>query len=350
MKFAALGRTRWLYDAIRCCVEHGHDLRLIGTCPAAPEYDVLPEHFESLARESGCPYFCDTTLHRPQYLALIAESEAEIAISVNWLTIIGEEVIDRFPHGVINAHAGDLPRYRGNACPNWAIIAGEEFVVVTLHQMTPELDAGPVLLQRRFPLDRETYIGDVYDFMDRNIPDMFATVLDGLENGSIEPHPQRVEEVTPLRCYPRRPEDSVLCWSEPAEHLARVVRASAEPFSGAFTYLEGERLTVWRAHPERVLYDVLGIPGQVTERRPTSGEVAVLTGKGFLVLEEVETERLGRVPASEVIRSTRARLGLNTTAELLRLSDPVQTLQKRIAALEAGSHPQQGKEPGEESA
>ena len=166
MKFAALGRTRWLYDSIPVAQARGHQCVLIATAAGSPEYPVNEGDFERLAGQLGCPFICDTNLDNPDHAAVMEKSGAEIAVSVNWPLLINKRSRDRFPRGVLNAHAGDLPRYRGNACPNWAILNGEQEVVVSIHEMVDELDAGPIFAQQRFQLTEETYVVDIYRWMD----------------------------------------------------------------------------------------------------------------------------------------------------------------------------------------
>ena len=223
MKFAALGRTHWLLDAIRAAAARGHQPVLIGTAEPMPEYRCTARDFERLAAELGCAFFAGTIVNTPDAVALAAASGAQVAISVNWPTIIGAEMRRVFRHGILNAHAGDLPRFRGNACPNWAIITGEPRVAITVHQMSDELDAGPVLLTRACPIDDTTYIADVYDFMTANIPDMLAEALDGLTAGTLVPRHQSLDPADALRCYPRRPEDGFLDFTRPADALGRLV-------------------------------------------------------------------------------------------------------------------------------
>ena len=333
MKVAALGRTQTLFGAIKSVAARGHEIVLIGTCPAAPEYSVTESDFEVLATEVGCPYFCDVAINRPEYLEMVRISGAEVAISVNWLTLIGAEMLGAFKHRVINAHAGDLPRYRGNATPNWAILNGESQVVVTLHQMAMALDAGAILLQRSIPLTSETYIGAIYDFFFEAVPEMFADLLDGLEQQTIVPRPQADDPALSLRCFPRLPVDSCIDWTQPAEQLARLVRASAEPFAGAYTFLGADKVTIWRAYADHLPYPYLGAPGQVAERRSNTSEVAILTGQDVLVLQEIETAAEGRKPASQIIRSMRARLGINVETEIAALRQQIVLLQNEIAAL-----------------
>lgn len=330
MRVAALGRTQWLYDSIARVAGSGHKVVLIGTSPEAPEYTVKEDDFARLARDLDCAFFTDPVLNRAEYLSLLRDTKADVAISVNWLTRIGKQIIDQFKYGIVNAHAGDLPRYRGNAAPNWAILAGEGKVVVTLHQMAEELDAGPILLQRELVLTNATQIGGVYRFITANVPEMFVEVLDELERRTLVPRPQPTDPAVSLRCFPRMPRDGEIDWRQSAEHLAKLVRASSEPFGGAYTFLGSVKLVVWQAEADCLPYPHLGVPGQVIERRPDTGEVVALTGDGVLVLKEVETASGGRARPCDVVKSTRARLGLDVAERMADLERRIRELETRF--------------------
>ena len=333
MRFAALGRTHLLYAAIEACVAAGHECVAIATAAPAPGYLRNEADFRDLASRLGCVFRdCGSRFDAEEQSAL-ARAQADIAISVNWPVILPQETRDMFPQGVLNAHAGDLPRYRGNACPNWAMLNGESEVIVVVHAMVDDLDAGPVLLRRGFPLDEQTYIGDVYAFLERAVPELFVEALSAIAAGSARWEAQPEDSTLALRCFTRRPEDGLISWDRPAVELARLVRASAEPLTGAFAYLDGRRITIWRARAEAAV-GLQGVPGQVAAVRP-SGEVAVLTGDGLLVIETVEPEAIdslvgstatGRRRAGDLIRSSRQRFD-GPAAMLLRL-------QARVAALE----------------
>jgi len=329
MRVAAFGRTHWLYDSIRACAKAGHQIVLIGTSPAESEYSKTQEDFKGLSEEMGCEFFCDKVINRQEYIQMLRQSGAEVAISVNWQVMIGQEILEQFKYGVINAHAGDLPRFKGNACPNWAILLGEEKVVLTLHLMDVNLDGGQILLQREFPLRSDTHIGEVYQFMSKNIPSMFVEVLDGLTSRTIVPRAQPDDFTLWLRCFPRLPQDGEMDWNRSAIELYRLVRANSEPFAGAYSFIGTEKIIIWRAYPEKLAYPYLGVPGQVVEIRHKTGSIAVLTGEGILVLEEIEMATGGRCTASDLIKSTRIRLGLDLARALMNLDD-------RIAQLERG--------------
>lgn len=320
-----------LVETARVLHGRGHDVVLV-VAPEGPQYAANAEEFGALADELGCPFLAARTLATAEVLTVLRGSGADVAISVNWPTIVPAPVFAAFRHGILNAHAGDLPRHRGNATINWAILTAEAEVVVTVHVMDAGLDSGPVLAKRRFPLDELTYVAEVQAFCDAAVPEMFLEVVDGLAEGSLTPVPQPGRADESLRCFPRVPADGWIDWSLDAVQLARLVRAVAEPFDGAYTMAGGDRLTIWRAHAEDLPYRHLGVPGQVVERRRATGEVAILTGAGILVLERVQTARVGIVNPDEVLRSTRQRIGLHVPTV-------IEDLSRRVAALEDRADP-----------
>lgn len=265
MRVAVLGRSNLLLQTARLLHAEGHEIGLVGTCRAEAFYRTDESAFEAFADEVGALFFNDARINSPERVADLRTSDCEIAVSVNWLTILREAACTAFPRGVLNAHAGDLPRFRGNACPNWAILVGEPHVGLCIHQMEPdELDNGAVLLRDRFPLDANTYIGDIYKWLERRVPEMFLETVNRLERGTIEATPQPTDPKATLRCYPRRPADARISWHADAETISRLVRASSRPFDGAFCFLEGERrVTVWRATIAPSETPFLAVPGQL---------------------------------------------------------------------------------------
>lgn len=310
MRIVALGRTSFLYNTIQLLRSNGHKIVLIGTSDPAPEYNVRVEDFYNLALEIGVPFFNDANINKEEIIAELRGVKADIAVSSNWLTLMGAEVLNTFPMGVLNFHGGGLPRYRGNACPNWAILKGEKEAILTIHQMIPELDAGPVVIQKPFSLTEETLIGDFYAFAEQEVPKMFLEAIEGLQSGTITPISQPKSHDMILRCYPRIPADSFMDWNQDACYLDRLVRASSEPFGGAYTYFKGRRLTIWKSGIGSFSYPSLYIPGQVIWRSDSTGEVGIATGNGILVLKEIQLLNESRTKAAKVVKSNRDRLGM----------------------------------------
>ena len=330
MKVAALGRTKFLLGAVRALRAAGHEIVLVGTCAAAPEYGVGVEEFRSLAEGMGAGFFNDPGINAPEILALLRNSGAEVAVSVNWPTVLQKEAIGVFPYGVLNSHFGDLPRYRGNACPNWAILMGESRLGLCIHLMEPEaLDSGAVLIQEYLPLTDATTIGEIYAFAERRVPELFAVAVNGLATGRLTPIPQPQEPERALRCYPRIPSDSLIDWRQDAQTLCRLIRASSAPFAGAYTYLNGAKLIVWQARIDAHACPSLAVPGQVLWRDICNGETGVATGNDVLVLQAVSFAGAEPQSPARIIPSARTRLGMVMEDEIAALKQSLAELRQK---------------------
>jgi len=306
MRLAILGRTGWLLAAARRLQAAGHEIAFVATAEAPPEYTAAPTDFRELAKSVDAPFITDPDINAPQTLAVLREARADIAVSVNWPRLIRAEACAAFPRGILNAHAGDLPRYRGNACPNWSIINNEDNVGLCVHAMDPNaVDAGPIYARDRFALSDQTYIGDVYAWLDEAVPALFVTAVERAVDPDFIPEDQALSPLRPLRAHPRRPEDGLIDWSASAEAICRLVRASSRPFAGAFSHLEGSRrVTIWRARIARLEYDLAAVPGQIMGRGPDGG-VLVACGTGALELEDAQMDDGSALPAANRYRLTR---------------------------------------------
>lgn len=332
MKFAVIGRTQMLCETARLFAQRGHSLVLVATGKAAPEYTAGPEDFARLARENGAVFLQGLGLG--QHVDTIRQAGAEIAISMNWPAILGDDILALFPHGVLNAHPGDLPRYRGNACPNWAMLNGESEVVLTIHKMAAgSLDSGDILLKGRIPLADETTIGQLYQALEDMMPPLYLQAAEGLLNGSLAPTPQSTDPAKILRVFPRLPQDGLIDWRRDATYIGRLIRASGPPFAGAYTYFEGARLTVLAAVPGQFAVPSLAAPGQVVGIDRDAGTVCVAAGDGFVTLGRVVYNNREYVRPAALILSMRARLGLQAADELAALRAEVAGLRTQLDAL-----------------
>lgn len=300
MNIAILGRTSLLLDTAEKLLELGNKIGLVWTSRAEAYYGVGEDGFRRLARAAGADFHSGGGLGRTENLQYLRSFGFDAAVSVNWPTRIPPAVFDCFRHGILNCHAGDLPRYRGNACPNWAILNGESHVGFCIHRMDEGLDTGPVICRDRFPLGDDTYIGEVQAWVRMRAADMFVEALEGLETGRLTPQPQPSDPTLSLRCYPRRLEDSRLHWDWPVEQLYRMVRASSRPFLGAFCFLENQtRVTVWRAAPDPGTGPFLAVPGQVCTSVENDPVIACGDGMLRLIDVELEMEPGGRIGGEE---------------------------------------------------
>lgn len=285
MKVAIIGRGQALYDTAIRLKEAGHEIGVIITAKAAPEYTRNEHDFDKLARTLGVPFFVALV---PSFIeGEFTEKElrgCEIGVSINWPWIIGAEPISWFKHGILNAHMGDLPRYRGNACASWAILNGEDLVVITIHKMVGgQLDYGKVICHSVWALPDDMYVGDIYQAFEDNVPDLFLLALSlldrdpGYEEKYVTP-----DDPNGFRCYPRMPQDGFIDWFQSAEHIHRLIRASGAPFKGAYTYqIVGDHLKKLIILESYVIGKPLAdkaVPGSIMENNGQTGESRVYCG------------------------------------------------------------------------
>lgn len=327
MRIAILGRTQMLMKTIELILKQNkHDIVLIGTCKASPEYTVTEKDFERIAQKYNIPFFCNFRINSAEINQLISEAKPDIGISMNWLTVINEKTIGLFRYGILNAHPGDLPRYRGNACPNWAILNGEKEIAITIHYMIAnELDAGDIVEKDYYVLQENDDITKIYSYMEQSIPKLFIKSMDKIEQG-VGAKPQIHEKKYILRCYPRKPEDSFISWDMSIYQIERVVKASSKPFSGAYTFFDKYKIRIYKCIVKQYDIDVLVVPGQVIgiNKLENTIEVAAVDGSVLIVESEVENEDL---QITDIITSVRNRLNFS-------VQDMLYELDKRLRRLE----------------
>lgn len=307
MKVGIIGRTRALLDVGEKIISEGFEIPFVYTCRSEPYYNCDEKDFEIFSKNIKADFYADMKINSEERVRAIEKYDCDVAISLNWLNILKQPICNVFKYGIWNAHAGDLPKYRGNACPNWAIINNESRVGLSIHEIVPdELDSGDILCKEFFELSQETYIGEIYDWMNFMVPKLFINALNSLKREKIEKQKQSTEECGVLRCYPRKPEDSKILWNQYADSIHRLIRASSRPFSGAFCYLEdGTLIRVWRANLLKHYGRFCAVPGQVLYG--IDGNPVVACADGVMQLTEVTFEN-NQDAKSRILSSLRNRL------------------------------------------
>jgi methionyl-tRNA formyltransferase len=197
-----------------------------------------------------------------------------------------------------------LPDYKGNATVNWTIINGESYINGNIHKMDPELDAGDVVARKAIPITSETYIADVLRQAEADVPALYE---EAIEKVLAQPDAYEVKgTLRGSRCYPRLPEDSQINWNQPAENVSRLVRASSQPYKGAFSFLNDEKIIIWKARAVMPPDKFFAIPGHVVALNKSNNSIMVACTDGLLEVQEVE--RNGEVMApTAFIKSIRLR-------------------------------------------
>src|SRR5205085_3715877 len=254
------------------------------------------------------------TVHQPakikteEALALFKAREFDVAVVVAYGRILPPSFLRAPRRGCVNVHFSLLPKYRGAAPVNWAIVRGEAVTGVTTMLIDEGLDTGPVLLQRPTPIGEDETAPRLLERLSHDGAGLLSETLARLDE--IEPRPQRDEDAT-LAPMLRR-EDGLIDWSLDASDIERRVRGF-QPWPNAHTLYAGRRLVVWRATPAGL--NTSGAttsetkrPGEVVEAR--GDELAVACGDGTaLRVQELQLEGKQRVSARDFINGTRLRTG-----------------------------------------
>lgn len=305
MKIAIIGRTEILFDTVQILRQAGHSITCILTNKEAPEYTKTTADFECLASDLSIPFA--STAQIKNVIAMLQAADSDIGVSFNYAGIIPKEITDLFPLGILNAHGGDLPRYRGNACQAWAILNGEDKIGLSIHRMIGgELDSGDIIARDYLAIDHNTKVTDTWEWLNQRIPDLFLQAINQLSND-----PSYILEIQSnnpqdaYRCYPRMPEDGHIDWRQSALHVLRLINASTKPYAGAFCDYEGQKFIIWDAELVGEFENFSAVSGQVT--RIGDGFVEVACGEGKLRI--LSAEYAGQVDTPNAwIKSIRKRL------------------------------------------
>lgn len=306
MRIAIIGRSEILYDTAIYLESLGHEIVLIITAKQAPEYTRTVEDFRALAEGLDTSFICTPNIEKG--IDLLKElGGVDIGVSYNYVGVIPSSVIDLFPYGILNAHGGDLPRYRGNACQAWAIINNEPRIGLCVHYMiADELDSGNIVARDYFELAVNTKITEVHQWMTGRIPVLFGEALSLLSKDSTYIlESQSADPRSILRCYPRRPEDGKIDWRCTNDQVLRLINASNKPYPGAFCVFSDRPMIIWDAETVHDNENYCAVAGQVIHI--TSLYIDVACGKGKLRIKSVEVDGVVDYP-SVWIKSIRNRL------------------------------------------
>lgn len=305
LRVVFLGTPEAAVPALDALLASHHEVAAVVTPPDRPRgrgMTVAPSAVKRRAREAGIEVVELAGLRSREAREQLADARADVFAVAAYGKIVPSEILEMPRLGWINLHFSLLPRLRGAAPVQWALIEGHTSTGVTVMRMDEGLDTGPVLAQREEPILHEDTAGTLEARLARVGADLLVEVLDRLEAGGLTPRTQDASEAT---FAPKlTPADARIDWSLSAAEIANRVRAF-DPRPGAWGMLGGRRLKVWRARvsAERPA----GPPG--TLRLDAGEKMVVEVGGGRLLLEEVQPEGGRRMSAAEFIRGHRPKTG-----------------------------------------
>ncbi|MFO7303915.1 MAG: methionyl-tRNA formyltransferase [Gammaproteobacteria bacterium] len=264
--------------------------------PAGRGRHITPSPVKRVALQHGLPVEQPLTLKEPAAVERLASFGADLMVVVAYGLLLPQSVLDTPRLGCINVHASLLPRWRGAAPIQRAILAGDAETGVTIMQMDAGLDTGPMLLKRALPIGPRDTSATLHDRLAELGAQALVEALNTLP--SLTPQPQPEEGATYAQKV--RKEEARIDWSLDAWAIDRQVRAF-NPWPVAETTWQGQQLRVWEAFPNDAVHD--RAPGTVVRCAPEGIDVA--TGHGTLTLTRVQLAGRNAVSAAQFLNAHR---------------------------------------------
>ena len=302
MRIVFMGTPDFAVPSLQALIGAGHDVCAVYTQPDKPQgrkQILTAPPVKTLALEHDIPVFQPNTLKNEDEQARLREIAPEVIIVVAYGKLLPKAVLDIPPHGCINVHGSLLPRWRGAALIQWAVIAGDEMAGVTTMQMAEGLDTGDMLLTYETKVGEKETAGELFDRLAQSGAELLIQTLVKLDE--ITPRPQ--DDAQSCYAHMLDKQMAVIDWSKSAHEIDCLIRG-LNPWPIALTTRSGERLKVFAAEKA----NGRGEPGTVLEADPKKG-LTVACGEGALRLTEIQLVGGKRMKATDFLRGHAIEVG-----------------------------------------
>ncbi len=281
------------YEGLSLLLERGTAVIALITHADNPNEKIWFKTPAAAAREKGVPVFTPETVNTPEWIERIAALRPDLILSVYYRNMISSKILALPRLGAFNLHGSLLPKYRGRAPINWAVLHGESRIGMTLHRMVKRADAGAIVDQEGVDLGPRDTAEQAFRKVLPCARHILARQIDALLAGTARETPQ--DETQATYFGGRKPEDGRIDWTQSSTQIFNLIRAVTDPYPGAFTEVKHARAMVWWAEPDSpAARGRRGAPGEVLSVSP----LVVATGDGALELTRVEW----RGPAAAELR------------------------------------------------
>lgn len=293
MRVVFMGSPDFAVPALRALIDH-HEVALVVTQPdkrAGRGKRMAAPPVKEVAVAAGIPVVQPKSARKRDFAAMLRETGAELGVVVAYGKILPKRVLEAFPRGCVNIHGSLLPKYRGAAPIQWAIIRGERETGVTIMQLDEGMDTGPMLLKRTMALEPDETAGSLFQRMAPVGAEALLDALDGLAQGTLQAQEQDHEQATYAPMLEKH--HGLVDWTQSAQEVACLIRG-VDPWPGAETRLDDQRIKLYGG---RALDSDprTGQPGEVLGVDKTGLHVAC--GSGVCLINALQAPGRRRLPA-----------------------------------------------------
>lgn len=298
MRIVFMGTPDFSVPVLDALIEAGHEIAGVVTQPDKPKgrgKAVAMTPVKEKALEHGLSVYQPLKVRTPEFVQVLRELKPDVMVVVAFGQILTKEVLDIPPLGCVNVHASLLPKYRGAAPIQWAVIDGEKETGVTTMMMDEGIDTGDMLEKEIVPIEDEETGDSLHDKLMAVGARLIVSTLKKIQDGTIERTPQTDEET----CYARMLKKDMgdVDWSLDAHAIERLVRG-LNSWPGTYTKWNGKTVKIWKAKAvDREYEGALGEAVYVDKET-----ILVKTGKGCLSLLELQPEGKKRMAADAFLR------------------------------------------------
>ena len=304
MKVIFMGTPGFAVPSLKAIAKSRHEIMLVVTGEdkqAGRGRSLRVPPVKTLARELNLPILQPPILKSSDFIEQLIQYNADIIVVVAFRILPGE-VIDITPSGAINLHASLLPKYRGAAPINWALINGDTQTGVTIFQIRPRVDTGDILTREKVDISEQDTFGILYDKLSLLGAKMLVQTLDKLEVGELQPIPQSPELATKApKIYPELGE---IDWTKDARAIKWLIHGLS-PTPGAYTFYKKKRIKILTA--EYSMDSLSDIPGKIVTR--DKKQFGIQTGKGVLYPLELQAEGRKALAVADFLKGFHAKVG-----------------------------------------
>ncbi len=304
MKIIYMGTPEFAVPGLKAIAESGHTVMLVVTGPDKPAgrgRNLRETPVKQLAMELNLPILQPISLKDPGFINQVRYLDADIIVVVAF-RILPDELINAARLGAINLHASLLPKYRGAAPINWALINGDKRTGVTVFQIRPKVDTGDIIFQQAVEINEADTYGDLYDRLSRIGAPALVTVLNKLESGVVDAIPQDDSLVSKApKIFPQMGE---IDWSNSAKSIKNLIHGLS-PVPGAYAVYGKKRIKFLKA---RYSSDELNeTPATIVVR--DKDQLGIQTGSGLLYPLGMQSEGKKALPVAEFLRGFQGKIG-----------------------------------------
>ncbi len=306
MNIIFMGTPDFAVGALKAIVEAGHNVLLVVSQPDKPQgrsKELVPTAVKKCAVEYNLPVFQPEKIKKEEAIAVLKKYPADLYVVAAFGQILSKEILDLPQYGCINIHASLLPKYRGAAPIQWAVIDGEEKTGITIQQMNEGVDTGDILLQKEYVLSKEETGESLFDELSHLGAIAVVEAIDGIQKGTLTPVKQKEEESSHAKMLTKAM--GKIDFSQSATVIERLVRG-LNSWPSAYTTYKGKTMKIWRSQVCDEQEDLNEV-GKIVDVDKES--FTIQCGRGRLKITEIQLEGKKRMSVKDYLLGCKVEMG-----------------------------------------